>query len=159
MTDMTPYPIVPAIDLPEVSRGLATQAGRPRTALPLPRLTSSDTAVTSQTVYGLAKIDARGRAADAGVERALGWAPGTRLSIRECGGLILISPDERGVFSTTSQGHVRLPVTVRRWCGLTAGDRVLLAADQAATLLVVYPPATLHALIAQSRAAMLGGAA
>jgi bifunctional DNA-binding transcriptional regulator/antitoxin component of YhaV-PrlF toxin-antitoxin module len=154
---MTTSPIVPAIALPEVSRGLRSTADRPRNGLPLARLTSAIATATSRTVYGLAKIDARGRAADAAVERALGWAAGARLSIRESSGLILVSPDERGVFSMTNQGHLRLPVTVRRWCGLAPGDRVLLAADAVEGLLVVYPPATLDALVTESRALMLGG--
>lgn len=112
---------------------------------------------TDQTVYGLARLDARGRAADAAVERALGWAPNARLDIRESAGLILVRPDAEGVFSITSQGHVRLPVTVRRWCGLGIGDQVLLAADADRNLLVVYPPTALDALVTQASAVILGG--
>jgi bifunctional DNA-binding transcriptional regulator/antitoxin component of YhaV-PrlF toxin-antitoxin module len=62
-----------------------------------------------------------------------------------------------GVFSVTGQGHVRLPATVRRWCGLATGDRVLLAAEPARGLLVVHPPAALDAMIGQFQAAVLAG--
>lgn len=40
-----------------------------------------------------------------------------RLSIREDGDLILLAADPLRVFAVTRQGHVRLPVGVRRWCG------------------------------------------
>ena len=72
-------------------------------------------------VYGIAAVDGRGRIADRVVMTALGWSPGMRLSIGEDRGLILLAADERGVFNVTPQGHVRLPVGVRRWCALVAG--------------------------------------
>lgn len=80
---------------------------------------------------------------------ALGWAPGLRLGIRESGGLIIVDPDPRGVFRVTKEGHVRLPAVVRQWCGLMAGDRVLLAADLKAGRLVLHPPASLDAVVAR----------
>jgi bifunctional DNA-binding transcriptional regulator/antitoxin component of YhaV-PrlF toxin-antitoxin module len=61
------------------------------------------------------------------------------------------------VFSITSKGNVRLPVTVRRWCGLGTGDQVWLAADALDSLLVVYPPAGLDAFVTQASAALIGG--
>jgi hypothetical protein len=122
--------------------------------LPVPRLVE---ARACATVYGLATIDCHGRIADRAVVGALGWAPGTRLGIRECGGLVLVTADREGVFSVTGQGHVRLPATVRRWCGLVTGDRVLLAADPARGVLVVHPPAALDAMIGQVHATVLAG--
>ncbi len=107
-------------------------------------------------VYGTAAIDCNGRVAEATVISALGWAPGTRLNIRENGGLMLITADGHGVFRLTGQGHLRLPATVRHWCGLVAGDRVLLAADPTAGLLVVHPPAAVDAMIAELHARVLG---
>jgi hypothetical protein len=89
---------------------------------------------------------------------ALGWVPGTRLYFRERGGLIVVT-DDRGVFSITSQGHLRLPATVRHWCRLVPGDRVLLAADPAEGHLVVHPPAALDAMIIQFHVAVLDGEA
>jgi hypothetical protein len=159
MIDLTTHPIVPAIDLPEVSPPSSSSGHHRRTTLPLSQLSPAPAPAESQIVFGLAKIDCHGRVGDAGVERATGWAPGTRLSIREHDGLILIRPDERGVFSITRQGHLQLPVTVRRWCGLTTGDRVLMAVDVARELVVVYQPAKLEALLAPSHAALIGDAA
>ena len=88
---------------------------------------------------------------------ALGWAAGCRLDIRENGGLILVRANWQGVFNITSQGHLRLPATVRHWCALVPGDRVMLAANPADGLLVVHPPAALDAMITQFHAAVLGG--
>ncbi len=80
------------------------------------RLSGIATGEPSRSVYGVAKIDNRGRVAHAAVERALGWAPGTRLSIHEVRGVILVYVDERGIFEMSTQGHVYLPLPVRRWC-------------------------------------------
>jgi len=110
-------------------------------------------------VYGTATIDCNGRVAESIVISALRWAPGTRLDIRESGGLVVVTADRQGVFSMTGQGHLRLPAAARHWCGLAAGDRVLLAADPAQGLLVVHPPAALDAMITQFHAAVLGGEA
>jgi hypothetical protein len=111
------------------------------------------------TVYGVAAVDSRGRIADHHVMAALGWMAGTRLDVRESGGLILVRANREGVFSVTSQGHLRLSATVRQWCGLVPGDRVMLAADPADGLLVVHPPAALDTMIAQFHALVLGGEA
>ncbi|GGM67957.1 hypothetical protein GCM10011608_61480 [Micromonospora sonchi] len=48
-------------------------------------------------------------------------------------------------------------MAVRQWCGLTAGDRVLLAASPADGLLVVHPPAALDAMVVAVHADVLGG--
>jgi len=122
--------------------------------LPVARLASSR---VRSTVYGLATIDCNGRVAETTVINALGWVPGTRLDIRESAGLVLVAASPQGVFSTTGQGHLRLPATVRHWCGLVAGDRVLLAAEPAQARLVVHPPTALDDMISQFHATVLGG--
>lgn len=108
-------------------------------------------------IYGLAKIDHRGRLTDAAVERALGWPPGTRLNIQETNGVIVVSVDDRGVFTMSNQGHLCLPLPVRRWCGLDAGDQVLLAVGQPADRLFVYPSTTLDELLGEHHLALFGG--
>lgn len=125
-----------------------------RRTLPLPTVPKPR---TSSTVYGLAAVDCRGRIADRAVITALGWLPGARLDIRESHGLLLVRPDERGVFSVTKQGHVRLAATVRHCCGLIPGDRVLLAADLRRDVLIVHPPSVLDDLLAVRHAELLGG--
>jgi hypothetical protein len=114
---------------------------------------------TSTAVYGFAAVDLKGRIADRALLSSLRWAPSTRLVIQETGGLYVIDADPRGVFSITSQGHLRLPATVRHWSSLAAGDRVFLAADPDAGRLVVHPPAALDAMVAQFHALVWGGEA
>jgi hypothetical protein len=130
-------------------------AAPPRRRLPLPGVPALRSTATG---YGLAAVDCRGRIADRVVLRALGWAPATGLDIREAHGLLVITVDRRGGFRVTGQGHLRLPAAVRRWCGLVAGDRVLLAADLTEGALVVHPPAVLDAMITRFWADARGGA-
>ncbi|WBB50239.1 AbrB/MazE/SpoVT family DNA-binding domain-containing protein [Verrucosispora sp. WMMA2044] len=105
----------------------------------------------------MAAIDVSGRIADRTIICTLGWAPGTRLHIRECSGVIVVRVDRQGVFTVTGQGRLHLPVAVRHWCGLSAGDRMLLAASPADGLLVVHPPAALDAMVMAVHADALGG--
>jgi len=157
MTGLVVSPVVPPVTLRDRSGGRSGGSSvgvTERRALPVPRLVG---ARVCSTVYGLDTIDCHGRIADRTIVGALGWAPGTRLGICESGGLVLVTADREGVFSVTGQGHVRLPATVRRWCQLATGDRVLLAADPAQGLLVVHPPAVLDAMIGQLHAAVLAG--
>jgi hypothetical protein len=150
---VTGTPIIPVVPSSTSARGASPSGDR--RLLPLPRLNLGvrDGAV----VYGIAAVDCRGRIADRVVMAALGWTAGMRLSIREDRGLVLLAADQRGVFSLTRQGHVRLPVGVRRWCALTAGDRVLLVADPEQRSLVVFPPAALDAMLRQCHRVLFGG--
>ncbi|WP_247678050.1 AbrB/MazE/SpoVT family DNA-binding domain-containing protein [Micromonospora sp. C72] len=122
--------------------------------MPLPVLPSPR---AGTLVYSLAAVDSSGRIADRTVIRALGWGPGTRLHIHEASGVIVVRLDRQGVFTVTGQGHLHLPAAVRHWCGLTAGDRVLLAANAADGLLVLHPPAALDAMVVAVHADVLGG--
>jgi hypothetical protein len=152
MTAAVVAPVVPPTY--GLGRPGRTPSASSRRALPLPRLVPLP---DRSMVYGTATVDCNGRVAESTVINALGWAPGTRLDIRENGGLILVTADRQGVFRLSDQGHLRLPATARHWCGLTAGERVLLAADLARGLLVVHPPAALDAMITQFHASVLGG--
>jgi hypothetical protein len=115
-------PLVP----PTPSDGLPVPPQHRRPPLPfgpLPPVT------TNATVCGAATMDCNGRIVEAAVIRALEWVPGTRLDMRVHGGLVLITADPTGVFRIRQPFHLRLPAAVRHWCGLHAGDRVLLTAD------------------------------
>ncbi|MHA4951549.1 AbrB/MazE/SpoVT family DNA-binding domain-containing protein [Micromonospora sp. SD19] len=125
-----------------------------RPPLPLPTLAATRSRLA---VYGLVTLNAHGRIADRSAMKVLQWAPGLRLSIRERHGLIVVSADQQGVFKVAKEGHVRLPAVVRQWCGLAAGDRVLIVAEPASGRLVVHPPAKLDELITQAHDAVFGG--
>jgi hypothetical protein len=113
----------------------------------------------ADTVYAVSAVDKSGRLADRSVIRVLGWVPGTRLTIRECGGTIVVSAGADGVHRISDRGHLHLPLAVRRWCRLAAGDRVLLAVDRATGVLVAHPSAVLDRLLAGVHAAAVGGEA
>jgi bifunctional DNA-binding transcriptional regulator/antitoxin component of YhaV-PrlF toxin-antitoxin module len=102
-------------------------------------------------------VDDRGRIADYAIVRALGWRAGTRLDIRVIGGLIVVTAGDAGAWSVTNLGHVRLPVAVRRCCGVEPGDRVLLAAEPAEGVLAVHPPTVMDTMLARFHAQVMAG--
>lgn len=146
--------VVSPVVLPVISASRPSGSANARRALPVPQLAPGG---GRSTVCGTATIDCNGRVAEAIVITALGWTPGTRLDIRVSGGLVLIIAERDAVFRMTRPGQVRLPATVRHWCGLIPGCRVLLVADPTTGLLVVHPPAALDTMIAQFHATVLGG--
>jgi hypothetical protein len=108
-------------------------------------------------VYGLSTLDGGGRVADRVIMAALGWEPGKRLDVRVSRGLIAVFADDRGIFRIAERRFLHLPVAARRWCELTAGDRVLLAAYPLGGLLVVHPPGALDVVVDRIHAEALGG--
>jgi bifunctional DNA-binding transcriptional regulator/antitoxin component of YhaV-PrlF toxin-antitoxin module len=105
----------------------------------------------------LSAVDKSGRIADRSMVRTLGWAPGTRLDIREQAGIVVARTATDGVYRIDDRGHLHVPLTVRRWCHLTTGDRLLLAADPVTGVLVIHPLATLDRLLASIHAAVTSG--
>ncbi|MDX2972167.1 hypothetical protein [Kribbella solani] len=119
----------------------------PRGPLPLATLGMRR---TSDLVYGLSSIDNRGRVVDSKVMRQLDWPPGLPLAFSHADGRLTVTPDTSpgaGRLRVTTQGHLRIPAPLRHLCALVAGDRVLLAADTARSLVTVFPPATLDRLL------------
>ncbi|MDX8141489.1 AbrB/MazE/SpoVT family DNA-binding domain-containing protein [Lentzea sp. BCCO 10_0061] len=95
----------------------------------------------------MAAVDQRGRVADRHVTAALEWNAGTRLSIREHDGLLVVAADPHGLFQPTKQGYLRLPADARRRAGISSGDRVLLAAHLDRRTVTVFPPVALDNLV------------
>ena len=52
---------------------------------------------------------------------------------------VVMKPDSGGVFRLGTRRTVVLPVALRRLCGVTPGDDVLLVADPEHGVLVVHP--------------------
>ncbi|MEU0886089.1 AbrB/MazE/SpoVT family DNA-binding domain-containing protein [Lentzea sp. NPDC005914] len=101
----------------------------------------------SSVLYGMGAVDDRGRVADRHLITALNWHAGTRLNMREHGGLLVVTADPHGVFKLTRQGYLRLPADARRAADLRAGDRVFLTADVDRQTVTVFPPIALDGLI------------
>lgn len=158
MTTHAGSPVIPAVALPgqlTAAHGAPASSAKPlkRSPLPLPALAAIR---SSMAVYGVATLDSHGRIADRTAMKALRWVPTLRLDIRERRGLIVVAADQQGVFQVTKEGHVRLPVVVRAWCGLAVGDRVFIVAEPDRGRLVVHPPAKLDEMITQAHGAAFG---
>jgi len=153
MTSRAASATVPALQMPASTNETTSRRG----SRPAPPVAPLPAAGGQSGIYGLAKIDHRGRVTDATVERALGWPPGTRPNIQETNGVIVVSVDDRGVVTMPNQGHLCLPLPVRRWCRLDPGDQVLLTVGQHANRLFVYPSTTLDELLGEHRLALFGG--
>ena len=106
---------VPPVIPPSTLAGAAVTgpSGRRRAPLPVPPLDPGSTRAVA-TVYVVSAVDKSGRVADRNVVRAMGWAPGTRVSIRERGGSIVVAPDADGVHRIDDRGYLLLPLAVRR---------------------------------------------
>jgi bifunctional DNA-binding transcriptional regulator/antitoxin component of YhaV-PrlF toxin-antitoxin module len=145
-------PVVPGRVMPAgLTAGPTVKRSLPLAALAEPTAASA--------VCGVATIDCNGRLAEHTVMTALGWTAGSRLDIRVVGGLVLVQADPQAVFRMTRPGQLRLPATVRHWCDLTPGCRLLLIADPDIGLLVIYPPAAVTAMATQYHALVMGGVA
>lgn len=171
MTDTVSGPVIAPVVLHPchghpraVSAGVPDSAGTPR-GLPLPSIAAPAGARrAAATVYGMARADTGGRLANRAVIGALAWAPGTALAISITGGLPILTPTAGSTADAapeatsriTDEMYLRLPARLRRRCGITAGDRLLLAADPAADRLVIYPPAVLDAALADYRSGLAG---
>jgi hypothetical protein len=138
-------PVIPKVN-PGGGAG-AGPVGRVRRPLPLAALESASLRV-ADVVYALSAVDKSGRVADRGIVRVLGWMPGTRLDVREQAGIVVARAAADGAYCIDDRGHLRVPLAVRRWCRLAAGDRVLLAADRATGVLMAHPLAVLDRLLA-----------
>jgi hypothetical protein len=79
-------------------------------------------------VYGIARIDASGRICERAIITALGWADGDRLTFTADAGVVTGRRDPGGMVTLPASGYITIPATLRRRCGLAAGDQVLLAA-------------------------------
>jgi hypothetical protein len=112
---------------------------------------------SDRTHVGVSAVGANGRLGDRAVLRRLGWLPGRRVDIREDHGLITVAADPQGSFQVSGQGFLLLPATVRRWCRIRTGDRVLVVADPAAHGLVIHPPVALTSMLAAAHVALWGG--
>jgi hypothetical protein len=121
------------------SRNLGA-SGLPVARLALPGRSSS-------TYYTVTTIDGRGRLADRSPLRKLRWPPGLPIAVSVVSGAIVVVSRSDGRELITRQGHLRLPVHVRRTCRLTAGDRLLVLASLGRRFLVVYPMSTLDAMV------------
>jgi hypothetical protein len=111
---------------------LARTAGRSRTRaaaarrLPL-AFVPEVPAAADGVIYGFGRIDASGRVADRAITGTLGWQAGDRLTLTAAAGVVIARRDPDGMVAMPAKPYLAIPASLRRRCGLRAGDRVLLA--------------------------------
>ncbi|TDP27729.1 hypothetical protein [Nocardia ignorata] len=108
-------------------------------------------------VYGIALITHAGRVTDHAVFSALGWRPGTRLTLScQDERLILVCAAPDSSVRMNNGGFFRIPYRQRRRVGLLEGDRALVVAHREQKRLLIHPPAVLDGLMSQSRRILEG---
>jgi hypothetical protein len=103
-------PVIPSTTGRDRGPGSRPHSTAPARRLPVPHLPERR---EGTAIYGLATLDHRGRIADLGTVRAMGWSSRTRLDIRELGGLLLVTASPQGV-SGAVRLHRRRPRVLRR---------------------------------------------
>src|SRR5438093_610520 len=102
-------------------------AERRRSRLPIPALPNRQREAAGRCV--VTPVDRDGRLADRSVLRFMGWFAGQAVDFAfESGPIVVARPG--GGIRIDPRGHLRLPLTVRRRCGIATGDRVLLVANR-----------------------------
>lgn len=126
-----------------------------RRPLPIAGLPSRS---TGSIVYVIATVERRGRLVAHGAIQALDWPPGTTLELRDLGGgHVLIHRSESGNAGINPRGHLYLPTSLRRWCGLDTGVRVLVASDPANERLIIHRLAALDEMFRGLHLNLIGG--
>ncbi|WP_143021424.1 hypothetical protein [Prauserella marina] len=121
----------------------APQTRQQTKSLPVAALLES---VQSSALYFVVTtMDARGRLADRSPLRALGWTPGSAITITAVGRAVIAATRSAGPNAITHQGHLRLPAPIRHACRLDTGARLLVAASPVRDLLAVYPGSSVEA--------------
>jgi len=59
----------------------------------------------------------------------------------------VVRPDPAGPITISGHHGLTIPAPYRHWCGLLAGDRVLLVVDPTSQFLIIHSPAALRAMI------------
>ena len=139
-------PVIPTVE--RAARTATSPAGAGRRPPPLPAVHPG--AAPTATVYALCAVDNGGRLADRSILRVLDWTAGRRLDIREGGGIVLARAAADGAHGIDGRGFLHLPLTVRRWCALSAGGRLLVAANPTSGVLIGYPIPVLDRLLADA---------
>jgi hypothetical protein len=138
------------------SDGPSHQSPPTRAGLPMGEAFSPRT--TSVNVHIITSMDESGRVGDRSVLLALGWLPGSAVSVSADprAGMIVVRPG--GQQRLTHVGHLRLLSHVRHACHLAPADRLLLVGMPARQVLVAYTMPALDVMIASYHRADLDGA-
>ncbi|HEX6347550.1 AbrB/MazE/SpoVT family DNA-binding domain-containing protein [Umezawaea sp.] len=152
---MTAESIIPALVHPVRDTVASIARSGEISGLPLPRLATLPH--ERPMLYGMATLDRGGRFGDRRMMRALGWRSDEHLDVALVRDVVLIRPDEEGLFRVPPGLLAVVPAPVRHWCALSPGDRVLLVADLERGVLAVHTTTTLDRLVLAHHARVFGG--
>ncbi|MGI5185562.1 hypothetical protein ACQEVZ_55895 [Dactylosporangium sp. CA-152071] len=116
---------------------------------PLPQLPAPRTGPEqAETHLDAGRLDPSGRISARALLHLLGWPPGHRVTFDITAGVITATSDPAGRHTIGATGLLAIPAPVRQLCHLAAGAVVVLLADPAHDLLLVYPARTVARLLA-----------
>ncbi len=103
-------------------------------------------------VYGIATLDGGGRVSERLITRLMGWQPGQSLDFARMADVIVARRHPSGAFRVPGNTLVTIPAALRHWCGLSPGDRVLLAAAPEQGVLLIHTMAALDRMVVRHNA-------
>ncbi len=133
-----------AVGIRRPARASTGEYLQPSPALPIPALV--DTARGSDVRCVVTPVDRDGRLADRSVLAFIDWLAGQAVAFVNEPGLIVVA-HTGGSGRVDRRGYLRLPLAVRRRCGIVTGDRVLVAANRQRNELLVIPMAAVDAMV------------
>lgn len=123
---------------------LATEAGADRAGLPM--LDLLDNRADGARYWAVTAINDRGRLADRTPLKVLGWNAGTPVTISPIPEHGIVRVHRTGPDAVTRQGFLRLPASVRYACRIFSWERLLVMANAANDVLVLYTPFAIDAM-------------
>ncbi|MEV4666126.1 AbrB/MazE/SpoVT family DNA-binding domain-containing protein [Micromonospora echinofusca] len=115
--------------------------------LPLPSLTRA--VRTQAALCAVTSVDASGRLADRRPLQALGWLAGRTVEVTGREMAITVTARRDGRWKISRQGHLVLPSSVRRSCGIGPGHRLLVLAYPDRSLLLAWTMGVLELLLSR----------
>ncbi len=112
--------------------------------LPLPSLHNGPDEGASR--YAVTAVDSDGRLADRSVLTFLSWSAGQPIDLALEPGPIIVAR-RNGNTAVSSRGFLRIPLPLRRQCGIAPRDRVLIAAYQRPPELLIIPISTAREVV------------
>ncbi|WP_156757455.1 hypothetical protein [Actinokineospora pegani] len=97
-------------------------------------------------------FDGSGRLAERRLVGLLGWSAGTRVSIEDVDGIVVVRESGLGKHTLVRRGMVAIPSSTRQRCGFGDRDQVLLVAQPARSALLVLGVEVLDQVVRDVRA-------
>ncbi|WP_143467023.1 hypothetical protein [Lentzea kentuckyensis] len=123
---------------------------------PLPSINLSELSRDGTIHFGMAAIDDHGRFTDRRILRTLSWEPEGRIDIALHGDIIVVRSVHYGTDLVSPRGFIKLPLPIRRWRSLNAGDRLLLVSIPTSAVLLAYDCAALGKILNAYHAPAVG---